>query len=463
MLHPNINSFVSLLVLALAFLGQANFVSAQSVSITDGPSNVQPGNDYTVTVKSNYEKDGIVQVQLFDASWKRASEKWKEVDSGEQTTKLKLAVPADAVIGKDYFWQVLLYDRDWKKQKEVIVKDLKSKVPELPTKTPSALPKETTTEKKTVEPTSDASRSANWTPEGDWKIDWQDEFDGTGFPRNWYPFLGYTPTDFEERTEKGIRWSGATEDTAWMYTSKTGNHWLNGDGQLVMRIVAEKEKANANGIKVSAAYLMTGYPKKWDKSEPENVKWAGKFVSPADGPLYISARVKTNQIRGYSTWFAFWLFSETRAYNGNPVDGTEVDIVEIPKGKKDYINKCFNVANHWSQNGKGSESLQLNSGTKPTASSLVDVNDDQYHVYGVEWTKTSMMCYVDGQLYYTFTENIPSDPVDMMMLLTLEFKKNMWDPDQGDGRSEGPSVSDNEKIREMSRVLVDYVRVYKKQ
>jgi len=66
------------------------------------------------------------------------------------------------------------------------------------------------------------------------------------------------------------------------------------------------------------------------------------------------------------------------------------------------------------------------------------------------------------KLYYTFTENIPSDPVDMMILLTLEFQKNMWDPDQGDGRTEGPSVSDKKTLREMSRVLVDYVRVYKK-
>ena len=448
---------ITLVCILTAAVG--SLAHGQSIVLTKGPSEVTPGETYSITVDSDFPENGIVQVQLLQASWKRVAEKWKEIESGKQTTELQLAIPAEAVIGEGYFWQVLLYDQDWKKKKEVIVKDLKtSDTKALIVSKPPANKKE----QPSAAATTDVADPANWTPEGNWKIDWQDEFDGTGEPKKWYPFLGHTPTDFTDKNEKGLRWTGKSEDTSWMYTSKTGNHWLNGEGQLVMRIVADKSQTNANGIKVSGAYLMTGYPEKWDKSEPTNVKWAGKFVSPADGPLYISARIKTNEIKGHSTWFAFWLFSQTRAYNGNPTDGTEVDIVEIPKGKKNYINHCFNVANHWSQHGKGSESLQLNSASDPTATSLVDVNDDQYHVYGVEWSKTEMKCYVDGKLYYTFTENIPSDPVDMMMLLTLEFQKDMWDPDQGDGRTEGPSVSDDEKLREMSRVLIDYVRVYKK-
>ncbi len=442
--------------LGLFLVTASNFAYAQSIKLIHGPAEVVSGESFSVTVESDFVHNGIVQVQLVHPPWKRVTEKWKEIESGKQTTELELSIPTDAVIGENYFWQVLLYDRDWKKKKEEIVNRLEgydtklSKTPATATRTPAA------------QSTADVFPLANWTPEGEWSIEWQDEFEGSGLPEKWYPFLGHTPADFTDKTEKGLRWTGKTEDTSWMYTSKTGNHWLNGEGQLVMRIVSDKTKTNANGLKTSGAYLMTGYPEKWDDTEPTNVKWKGKFVSPADGPLYISARIKTNQIKGHSTWFAFWLFSQTRAYNGNPVDGTEVDVVEITKGKKDYINQSFNVANHWSQEGKGSKSLQLNSGSNPTATSLVDVNDDQYHVYGVEWTKKSMKCYVDGKLYYTFTENIPSDPVDMMILLTLEFQKNLWDPDQGDGRTEGPSVSDDEELREMSRVLVDYVRVYRK-
>ena len=433
-------------------------LDAQSVSLTEEPLSLEAGKEYTLAVQSELMVAGIVQVQLFDANWKRVTEKWEEIESGTQTTRVKVKVPADTTIGKGYLWQVLLYDRDWKKKKETLVKNVV-----IADKQPAEGSKNKTDDQKPTGTTSVAGESDEWTPEGDWVIDWQDEFDGTGEPENWYPFLGYTPDEFAEKSVKGIRWNGQTEDSAQMYSAKSGHHWLNGKGQLVLRIVADKTKINANGTRVDGAYLMTGFPEKYDKSEPKNVKWGGKFVSAADSPLYICTRIKTSDLKGHSTWFAFWLFSQTRSYNNKPTDGTEIDVVEIPKGKKDYINKAFNVANHWANQGKGSEALQLNEASDPKSTDLVDVNDDKYHTYGVEWTREYMKCYVDGKLYYTFTENIPTEPVDMMILLTLEYQKNQWDSDQGDGRSEGPFVSDDAKLRVMSQVVVDFVRVYKKQ
>lgn len=307
-----------------------------------------------------------------------------------------------------------------------------------------------------------AFAKAEWLPEGDWSLDWADEFSGEGTTDKWHPMLGYTPTDYLKADQKGLRWNGSTEESAQMYSMRSGHHWLNGEGQLVVRAVCNKTESNLNGFKVETAYLMSGYPDRWDKAEPTGVKWEGKFVSPKDGALYISTRVRTDQVVGHSTWFAFWLFSQTRAYNGNPVDGTEVDLIEIAKGDPDYMDHSFNVANHWAKTD-GSESKQFNPLSDPPALSLVDVMDSEYHTYGLEWTTEYMKCTVDGQLFYTFTENIPSDPVDMMLLLTMEFQPNAWDPNQGDGRISGPYVSDSETMTEMSRALVDYVRVYVKQ
>jgi hypothetical protein len=48
----------------------------------------------------------------------------------------------------------------------------------------------------------------------------------------------------------------------------------------------------------------------------------------------------------------------------------------------------------------------------------------------------------------------------MMMMLTFEFEPNLWNAKAGDGRVEGPFVSDNATTREMSRATIDYVRVY---
>lgn len=308
----------------------------------------------------------------------------------------------------------------------------------------------------------ETTEKKEWLPPGEWKLDWADEFSGNGMPDKWFPLLGYDAPSFQKNKKKGIRWNGKTEESAAMYSTKTGNHWLNGEGQLVMRIVADKTRTNERGIAVDAAYLLSGYPEKWEKGEPNGSKWAGKFVSPADGPVYISASVRSDQVKGWSTWFAFWLFTETRAYNGNPTDGTEVDMLEIVRGKKQYMDKVFNVANHWKLGGGGSESVQLRERGTPPSVSFVDVTDSDYHVYGIEWSKESMKCSVDGKVYYTFTENIPTNPVDMMILLTLEYQLDSWDPDQGDGRIEGPFVTDGPEKREMSRAMVDFVRIYKK-
>lgn len=139
-------------------------------------------------------------------------------------------------------------------------------------------------------------------------------------------------------------------------------------------------------------------------------------------------------------------------------------MIEIVKGKPEYMSSIFTVANHWKDLGDGkpgSEAKMYNTTSKPKAAELVDVNDDKFHTYGILWSKTEMQCFVDGKSYYTFKEHIPTNPVDMFMMLTLEFKKNAWDREQGDGRIEGPCVSDDENLREMSRVLVDFVRIYR--
>jgi len=447
-------------------------LTAQTVSIPEPPDEIVAGKQVEVSVEFKATKGDILQVQLFNSSWKKIVDGWVSVKSDDETHTFKLDIPANTAAGEGHLLQAVLYDSKWKKQTEVTLKDISiqaaSGAAAMPEKDASKVKPKAKSKAKPnpiPKPKFDPSQG-EWLPpleSGKWELDWSDEFDGNGEPEKWYPLLGYDPEAFAKSSEKGIRWSGKTADSAWMYSTKTGNHWKNGEGQLVMQIAANKKKSNEHGRKVEAAYLLTGRPVAWDKTEPNGARWEGKFVSPAeDSPLYISASVKSDQIVGHSTWFAFWLFTETRAYNGNPEDGTEVDIVEIVKGKKSYLDHTFNVANHWKQKD-GSESKQFNPLSKPRAIDLVDVTDDQYHVWSIEWSTKKMTCYVDGKPYYTFTENIPTKPVDMMMLLTFEFKKDAWDPDQGDGRIEGPAVAEDEDQRVMSRAMVDFVRVYKKK
>lgn len=432
----------------------AGSASAQSLTIVSAPTSVTIGQ--TVSVQANYSlaTAGILQVQFFKntgSGWQLVNNNHINVSaSGGLLKSVPVSIPTYATTGGNYLWQVILYDSNWVKKKEKFVYNV----------------------------TVGSGGSSEWTPPGNWTLDWNDEFEGTGEPTEWYPLLGYNPDEFANYSEFGIRHTDPNPvftdpESAWMYSTKysnnmpdgKGTYWLDGSGHLVMRAVSEKnDVVNAgwpsDGPKANCAYLLSGYPDVWDSTEPNNVKWGGKFVSPASGPIYISTRVKTNQVVGYSTWFAFWLFTETRAYNDVPSNGTEVDVIEIPKGAN--ITNAFNVANHWKSSG-GSNSKQFNTLSTPTSGSFVNVDDSDWHVYGVEWTTTSMKCYVDGQLYYTFTDHIPSNPVDMMMLLTLEYQLNAWQSGQDDGKFVGPYVSNTSTMREMSRVLVDYVHIHKKQ
>jgi hypothetical protein len=400
------------------------------------------GNTYTVSTDFVISQDGITQAKLFDSSWSSIVSDWTTVSAGVDTEIFSLTIPSSTPAGTDYIWQAVLADSAWAPLDSEVQYNI----------------------------TVQASQSSGeWLPAGNWELDWSDEFTGSGSIDNWYPMLGWGPNEFfptgnEYSSEKPLRTTDGAE-TASMYSTASGNHWLNGQGQMVIRAIVDKTDSNLNGYKVKTAYLQTGYPATWDSSEPSGVKWEGKFVSPKDGALYISARVRTDQLQGYGTWFAFWLHTQTRAYNSTPSDGTEVDVVEIVKSDDVWAQQSFNVANHWNQDGGSESQMFENTRTDPDLNSLsyVNVEDSNYHIYGIEWTETYMKCSVDGQVYYTFTENIPSDPVDMMILLTMEFEKDGWWGSLGDGRSEGPYVSDDTTMREMSRVLIDYVRVYKKQ
>jgi len=436
---------VFLTVLLLAWAADA---SAQRVSFVQLATDVTVGSTQPVTINYYAKVNGIVQVQLFDPSWRLIAKKHVNVNKGTRNVDIDINVPGSAQTGSRNIWQAVLYTRSWSKVRENVRHGI----------TLSAA-----NGGSGGGVSGNGGKNGEWTPPGStWVLDWNDEFSGSGSPTKWFPMLGYTPNEFDDNDEKGLRWTGSTENTSAMYSTREGNHWLEG-GNLVLRAICDKKSNNAHGRRVETAYLMTGYPDRWDSSEPTNVKWKGKFVSPKTKPLYISCRVRTDQVKGHSTWFAFWLFSQTRAYNGNPSNGTEVDIMEVPKGAPNYLDTAFNVANHWSLDGNGSESKQFNSGGTPKSTDFVDVSDSKYHIWGIEWTTTRMKCYVDGKLFYTFTDNIPSNPVDMMMMLTMEFQKNAWDPNQGDGRFSGPYVSNSSTMKEMSRAYVDYVRVYEKK
>jgi hypothetical protein len=286
----------------------------------------------------------------------------------------------------------------------------------------------------------------------------------------WFPQLGNASWEYEHNTEKPLRWSdGNNAETAWMYScradlsSTKSQYYYKQDGNLVLQAICHKNDTNEHGAKVKCGYLMTGYPSGGDNPDGKP-KYSGHFFNPQNGKIEIECKIKTIDVKGASTWFAFWAFNENYAYNGNSIDGTELDFFELPKGTGEgsWLNNTFNVANHWLKSD-GSESKSFNSTTTPSVPELCQNLDGDWHTWKVVWTEDQVECFVDGKWYYTINQHIPSNPTQMMLLLTLEFKLNQWSGNAGDGRVVGNYVSDNSDYRIMSRVYIDYIKVWQWQ
>ena len=190
---------------------------------------------------------------------------------------------------------------------------------------------------------------------------------------------------------------------------------------------------------------------------------------------------------GHSTWFAFWAHTHTQAYENKTVNainnpnqsvfnsstGTEIDIVEIWGSKQAYVLNAFSNNNHWKDGfgaNAGSVGVRYDNGgtntTEPLAPTGLTVEDGNWHEFDVHWMPNELGYYVDGQETFRTQSNVPSNPRDMMILLTLEFQVDKWEGNQGDGRTTTDTngyISDNSTLRVLSEVEVDWVRVHKMQ
>jgi beta-glucanase (GH16 family) len=170
------------------------------------------------------------------------------------------------------------------------------------------------------------------------------------------------------------------------------------------------------------------------------------------GKEYMSARLNTNlkgdwlygrfDIRaklpyGQGLWPAIWMLPTDWVYGGWPQSG-EIDIMEElgDNTQKVYgtIHYASSAGNHVQQGGN----YTLTSGTFA----------GEFHLFTVVWDSTGMKFYVDNKYYYTATQGKPFDQ-RFHIILNVAVGGN-W-PGNPDASAIFPQ-----------RMVVDYVRVYKK-
>jgi len=235
---------------------------------------------------------------------------------------------------------------------------------------------------------------------------WHDEFDGTELDSNkWF---------------KRVRTLGTM---SCYFTDRAENSWVE-NGTLRMKAIRE----NYNGKTWTSALLMSN-----------------ELYEPKYGRL--EARMKYDNVAG--CFPAFWLCGNRFVQKNQQLQGVvwpvsgEVDIMEY-YGESKIINNAIFYGN--TENSETDVKSQHYNTTYP------NINVEEYHTYGLEWTKNSMEFYIDDLKVATFDIsncllNNGQNPFNYPMYMILQLATE----------SAGGTAPDDLKEINMS---IDWVRVY---
>ena len=257
----------------------------------------------------------------------------------------------------------------------------------------------------------------SYLPEGEWKIAWADEFDGTELDTSKWSFrLNFWGEPFEAYTDQGVI--------------------LDGNSCI------ELHRTERNGYYVSPQ-LQTG-SNSFDipKSDTEN-PWGQNEI----WPLGILEKPKFVHRYGYyecrckfqrdpqTMWSAFWTQSPTIGARFEPEwCGVESDIME-----------CFEPGMATTgniMNGYGKQFTEL-------GRVKYEIEEAEWHYFGMDWQPDGYVFYCDGK--EVSRENTHVSQVPQFILLTTEVQGY---------RSNQPKRVEGEFIDDA--FIVDFVRVFDK-
>jgi beta-glucanase (GH16 family) len=127
---------------------------------------------------------------------------------------------------------------------------------------------------------------------------------------------------------------------------------------------------------------------------------------------YFEVRCQVPQIHG--GWSAFWMMPDQNQPGNQGTDGTEIDIFESVNGWIGMVNHAL----HW--DGYGVEHQ-----TVKETMHRPDLYDGSYHTFGMFWTPTEYVFYIDSiETWRTSAGGVSQ--VEQYMKLTLEVSSATW-------------------------------------
>jgi beta-glucanase (GH16 family) len=250
-------------------------------------------------------------------------------------------------------------------------------------------------------------------PEGNWKLVWHDEFEGTELDTSKWDYRLHlmqqrhkTLVDDAARVEGGKLYLDLVERDGEFYSShlQTGENYMDRPGEAYNKF-------------------------RWPIAQFKEPKFLHKFG-------YYECRCKLPTQPGW--WAAFWLQSPTIGSTLNSREsGVEVDIME--NFTRDGI---ISHNNHW--DGYGKDHKHCGSGPRQ----LTDTPDG-FHTYGLLWEPDKYVYYVDGKETWRTAEAVSQR--EQFILVSTECM----------GYRDGETA--DEKLRKAvlpDAFIVDHVRVF---
>jgi beta-glucanase (GH16 family) len=265
------------------------------------------------------------------------------------------------------------------------------------------------------------SASSHLPPGKKGKLVWSDEFDGITLDRTkWDYRLHIMQTRHETWTEEGAT--------------------LDGKGHLLLKLYEKNGNYYSSQLQTGANFM----DRPGTRHHGPNLCWPIGKLGPAKFLHkygYYEARCMLPKQPGW--WAAFWLQSPIIGSTLNPsFSGVEVDIME--NFQRDGGVRHAAIWNGYGANAKGKSTKNPKTGKDRPWPAL----KEGFHTFGVDWSRTGYVYYVDGKETWRFSE-VVSDR-EQFILIGTECK----------GYRKGGPDAELKEAKLLDYFVVDYVRVF---
>ena len=252
-------------------------------------------------------------------------------------------------------------------------------------------------------------------PRPGWKLHWSDEFDGNSLDESTWSIERLDPPHNEE-----LQFYTDTHD------QEGSNIWVE-DGALVIEAREQKAAGRRREYAYTSGRIMTRGKKEFQYGRME-------------------ARIKLPA--GHGIWPAFWMLGNTMRTEGWPRAG-EIDIMEGKGRLPHYASAAIH------RGPRGRNKIFSKTYTLEGKSFF-----DGFHVFAIEWDENQIKWFVDDDNFMTAKKADETNPVywpfDKPFFFILNVAVGGWFDKGEDNVNQIPKEGDLP-----TRMLVDYVRVYK--